>query len=190
MKQDIKTRFLEDTKNHQTAIELDNGVFRSIRFQRPNDSAYYFRINTWPGHLAISGDMGTYVFARTHDMFSFFRNSELKINIGYWTEKLQSISCFGSNSGNVFEYDGAETFKAIVNYLDECETEYNIDELESLKECSSVQEALRIMEDIDDSYDIVERMAEKPTFHIQWCLYAIVWGIQQYDKLQETQKAS
>ena len=88
-----QSRFLRDVRDHKMIIELDQGVHRSIRFGRPGSSAYHFRLNTWPGHLAISGDMGSYVFSRTADMFEFFRDSAMtgRINPGYWHEKADAV---------------------------------------------------------------------------------------------------
>lgn len=89
--------FIGDVRDHQMTIEMDQGVHRSIRFGRPGSSAYYFRLTTWPGRLSFSGDCGDYTFARLFDMFDFFRfagpeyESDDRINVGYWDEKLTAI---------------------------------------------------------------------------------------------------
>ncbi|WP_019584224.1 hypothetical protein [Thioalkalivibrio sp. ALE16] len=80
-------------EQHQMVIEQDNGVFRSIRFAAPNTNVQSYRLTTWPGYIAISGDMGTYVFARMHDMFEFFRqpgDGPIDLSLGYWAEKCVS----------------------------------------------------------------------------------------------------
>jgi len=55
----------------------------------------HFDLLTWPGYLCYTGDMGTYVFRRLHDMFQFFRRGESIgercIDIRYWAEKLEAI---------------------------------------------------------------------------------------------------
>lgn len=84
----VKERFLKDVSNHDMTVLLDHGVYRHIRFRRPNDGFHWFELVTWPGHLSIGGDMGTYVFSRTEDMFRFFRRDQLEINEGYWAEKV------------------------------------------------------------------------------------------------------
>lgn len=99
-KESVEKRFLDDVKDHQLTIENDGEVHRSLLFKCPGSSYYHFRLNTWPGHLCISGDMGTYVFARTHDMFDFFRmddkdfnfskDKQLNINTDYWAQKVRS----------------------------------------------------------------------------------------------------
>lgn len=89
-------RAIQAFGNHRMTIENDDGVFRSLFFRNPESSCYHFRLNTWPGHLAITGDMGSYVFSRTYDMFDFFAHSNdpaampLEINASYWAEKLEA----------------------------------------------------------------------------------------------------
>ncbi len=92
---DVLPRFLADTASHELRIVVDDGVHRHLQFRRPGTYCYGFDIVTWPGHLAISGDMGTAVFSRLHDMFEFFRAKPgehekaggLFVNDGYWAEK-------------------------------------------------------------------------------------------------------
>lgn len=99
-----KRRALEILRRHQMTIEHDEGEHRSLYFGRPGSSAYHFRINTWPGHLCISGDMGTYVFSRLRDMFEFHANGDdwaampIRINASYWAEKIQHGSSGGRGS--------------------------------------------------------------------------------------------
>ena len=79
-------RFNRDTAQHQMTVLHDDGLYRHIRFRRPETGFYWFDLVTWPGRLTITGDMGTYVFARIDDMFEFFRGPQ--INPDYWAEKL------------------------------------------------------------------------------------------------------
>ena len=53
-----RERFAKDTATHAMTILRDDGLYRHLRFKRPNTSSYYFDIITWPGYLAITGDMG------------------------------------------------------------------------------------------------------------------------------------
>ena len=87
--------FLKDVSKHTMVVELDQGNHRSIFFGQPGTSNQHFCINTWRGHLCISGDMGCFVFSRTDDMFSFFRDEVLIIHESYWGEKLQAVSLHG-----------------------------------------------------------------------------------------------
>ncbi|WP_235872813.1 hypothetical protein [Pseudoxanthomonas winnipegensis] len=93
---EILTRFKKHTAAHEMEVILDQGMHRHLRFARPGTGIYHFHIVTWPGYLAISGDMGASIFSRLPDMFEFFRTPDhlhagahgLYINRGYWCEKL------------------------------------------------------------------------------------------------------
>ena len=115
-------RFLRDVAHHELIVIRDDGVNRHLRFKQPGTGNMHFDLITWPGILCYTGDMGTYVFQRTSDMFDFFRQDrkynlsrgrQLSINLGYWTEKLIAID--GSrNGGKVKEFDD-EQFKRVIN---------------------------------------------------------------------------
>lgn len=208
MSQPTKEEFLKHVKNHKMKIINDSDVCRHILFRQPNDSDRYFQITTWPNHLCISGDMGTYVFSRIQDMFNFFKGD---INPGYWGEKLQSGA--GSNKDAIFEYssDKAEQFiKDIVREklpnIDEkiqndiaeriCGEvgvhEYNFEsiiydnlsdyEFDGDDHYDEDLEGIKLTIDFDD---LCEARFKKVTYHYIWCLYAIVWGIEQYRKLKD-----
>ncbi len=91
----IERDFRKTTAEHTLEVVLDNGLHRHLRFRKPGTSVYGFDIVTWPGHLAVSGDMGAAVFTRLADMFEFFRHDlrpgeapdVLHINASYWAEK-------------------------------------------------------------------------------------------------------
>lgn len=101
---DVKERFTNDTANHQMTVLHDDGLYRHVRFKAPDTGMYYYDLITWPGHLTISGDMGTWTFARSRDMFEFFRaNRPDRINADYWAEKLQHGASGGRDSAK--EYD-------------------------------------------------------------------------------------
>lgn len=189
----MKEQFLNNIAEHVMTVEMDNGVHRCLKFGKPSSVHMYFRLTTWPGHLCISGDMGTYVFARLTDMFQFFRreDGELKINTDYWMEKLEAISCFGSSDGKVLEYDPEGTVESVKNWLnDEEQVQMYAEELEEIAETFNQQEALRIIDSINGLSDGWKCIRTRPTFYIQWCLYAIAWGIQKYDELNSKQEAA
>lgn len=108
-------RFREDTAEHQMEVLQNNGLYRHLRFSRGGSSVYRFDIITWPGHLAITGDMGDSVFERKADMLEFFRAAqrkgeaaeELSINPGYWAEKCEA------NDGDMREFR-QELFEQLV----------------------------------------------------------------------------
>ncbi len=103
-----EARFLGDIARHEMTVIRDDGVYRHIRFKRPDSGSRYFDLVSWPGHLCYTGDMGTYVFCCQEDMFQFFRADRewqkaaearsLAINPGYWSEKVKSDSRFGKGT--------------------------------------------------------------------------------------------
>lgn len=121
--------FLEHVKNHELAVlfESPDGDYRHIRLRQPSSGNQYFDLITWPDHLCYTGDMGTYVFTRLRDMFEFFRDKgegELKINPGYWQEKVLSDSKYGKGC----EEWSDEKFKEVItdrweSYFDEIKPE-------------------------------------------------------------------
>lgn len=87
--------FREDTRDHELTILHEDGVYRHLRIAQPDSYMYSWDIITWPGHLAITGDIADgFTFSRIHDMFKFFAlytsNAETMplINPDYWSEKL------------------------------------------------------------------------------------------------------
>lgn len=110
-------KFLNDVRSHQmTIINDDGGVCRTIRFMQPNTSNRYFDITTWPDHLCISGDMGTYVFSRLRDMFEFFRSDKLYVNYSDWGEKLEAVGKYGGYMEFESEYV-LDSIKKRIGYL-------------------------------------------------------------------------
>lgn len=198
-------RFLNDTKDHTMNIIMDNGLHRHISFTYEGSSVYRFDLITWPGHLCICGDCGTYVFSRIADMFAFFRmryndfnkniDGSLSINPSYWGEKLESVA----KNGGYKEFDPdkfKDRVKMFYAHHTECD-EQNIDESTEL--WSEIKD--RVLSKADDGEHVAYQAAydfehdgfhfqdffdgggtEKFTFRYIWCLYAIAWGIWQYDK--------
>lgn len=197
--------FLRDVALHTMRIEHDDGVFRCLKFYKPGTGILSFRLTTWPGFLAISGDMGTFVFWRTEDMFTFFRQKPYKdekvpINVGYWMEKCEAENTRGSG---MREFDPERLREQCrdawkVHFLDvyaDDDTEPDSDEA---KECWEEIERrvlgcdpnlVRVHDALADFkhggftfQDSWEWRLTRPTYHLIWCLYAIAWGIQRYDE--------
>lgn len=111
-------QFLRDVAKHELIVIRDDGVNRHVRFKEPSTINQFFDLITWPGHLCYTGDMGTYVFQRTTDMFDFFRKPRgtdggLRINLGYWTEKLIAVD--GNRGGGKVKAFDEEKFKRVIN---------------------------------------------------------------------------
>lgn len=181
--------FLDDVKRHVMEIELNNGIFRSLTFGADGTINKSFRIVTWPGHLCISGDMGTYVFSRLRDMFEFFRGNS--INPGYWSEKVMAQDrnspvmkfCEEKFRNAVYSYLGAS--EADKEYLEEHFFPYVMDSNNEhcvMNEVMSWQDP-REDEDIAEFEfsDFFEYRITDYSYHYIWCLHAIVWAIGQFD---------
>jgi hypothetical protein len=101
--------FARDAADHELTILHDDGLYRHLRFVRMAEqedgtrkpaSFYWFDLITWPGSLAINGDMEGFMFSRVTDMFEFFRGR--RPNPGYWAEKLQGQPRVKAYSEEVF----------------------------------------------------------------------------------------
>lgn len=186
--------FLRDVRSHVMTIEMDQGSHRSIHFGRPGSSVYHFRLNTWPGHLAISGDMGSFVFARTSDMFEFFRDENMtgSINPGYWHEKLQAQD----KHGGAKRFSQERMASAVRDHAadwevrlgDAAKIQGEVDELAD-GEFSNEHEASEAIRDFESSnghhfYDFEPDLRDWDHGFL-WCLRAIVWGIKRYDLVKE-----
>lgn len=84
-------RFAQEFVEHQLTVLHDDGLYRHVRFARPNTGLTHFDLITWPGYLTIAGDMAPgYTFSRERDMFGFFRMARTGVNPQYWAEKVVS----------------------------------------------------------------------------------------------------
>lgn len=206
--------FLRDVSKHELMVEIVQGVHRSLLFRNPRSCNHYFRITTWPGHLCISGDMGTYVFERTEDMLSFFRmdnsdfnyspSKQLNVNPGYWKEKLVSedkqvpSTKFSAELFNQFvkeEFDSycygrllaQEDIDACWSAIGDGLLDPASDEDARERITQSYWANGELQESFNDylGSDLWERNWDDYSSHYLWCLRAIVWGIQQYDKFKD-----
>ena len=205
--QKVQERFLDDVKSHQMQVLKDEDLYRHLRFRRDDSYTYGFDILTWPGYLCICGDMGTYVFSRTEDMFKFFIMSDTDwnksnmINPGYWEEKLQSISRFGSD-GDVSEFSEKYFREVITNRFEDCFGEYGSEDDVRAAVWEAIED--QIFYHLEDSHPqaILERVYNfseegfqfdefnprscyEYTHHYIWICFAIVWGITKSNEWKE-----
>lgn len=196
-------RYLNDVKDHSMEIIRDDGVYRHIKFSRNGSSVYRLDLITWPGRLCIDSDCGTYVFARIPDMFEFFRTDKndfnynhngLRINPGYWGEKLLSI---GRNAG--YKEFNEEKFRNAIKSIFDKHVKYeNLDEDASDDLWRGIEN--QVLYELENGKEHAFRAAyeffpinlcgdfpdcDVYTFHFIWCLYAIAWGIKKYDEAKE-----
>lgn len=190
-----KPRFDRDVKEHQMEIVIDSGVNRHVVFGRPGDSCYRFQLNTWSGFLCFSGDMGTFVFQRSHDMFAFFRGQLLNPHFDYWHEKLTAV-CNRGGSQEVSEDRMIELAKYHAKqYGKTLETKskrrefgerFNEEVLESICDSSPdafIQTMCRFSFDGDRPFqDFWEVNIMVHTTRYRWCCYAIPWAVSVYDE--------
>lgn len=118
-KLETDTRFLLDTAEHRLTVIRDDGLYRHLRLQRPGTSCYYYDVITWPGYLTVTGDMGTWTFCRTHDMFRFFGGWTGEINTGYWAEKLEAGAGRSGSDLLAREYDHEAFYRSLKEYFSE-----------------------------------------------------------------------
>lgn len=181
--------FLKDVANHEMDVKLDQGVYRHIVFSQPmHRFLYRFELITTPGLLVIHGDMETWAFSRVDDMFTFFRGELGKINCSYWAEKLQA------GRTNAKRFDGEYFKDCLIDSLDGYDLEGEkrakvIEELNEIEWCDDESWTRRQVDGIEaDGFkfqDTYEISGKRYTYHFVWCLYAIVWGIAQYDASKE-----
>jgi hypothetical protein len=184
---EVAEKFVQDIVTHEMEIQNESGVFRHVLFKRPNSSNYHFCLTTWPGYLAISGDMGTYVFRRIRDMFDFFDAKE--INPSYWAEKCVSIE--GKSDLQVFD-DREEAWTHFLKTLLEGEA-IEQEAYDSLlgEEPGSWEDVYYLLDNagVTDIWEYTSWMHEY-SFHFLWCLEAIRWGVEQYKRNAEKMKNS
>lgn len=199
MRELTKAQFLKDVAGHKMKVLRNDGLYKHLHFEDEiKGYNLWFDLITWPGNLTIRGDMGTWTFSRIQDMFNFFRSPDLSINAGYWAEKLQGGIHGGRDLAKRFDEDSFK--KRLVEQLEDY---YGLHR----KKLAEVKQALQ--EEVlnqDCKYDLMIaardfqytfsdgkkfqfETCELPdgkeyTYQFIWCLYAIVWGIQQWDAAQ------
>lgn len=205
--------FLQDVASHEIRVLRDDGVYRHVRFKRPDSSCLHFDLITWPGYLAYSGDMGTYVFTRLPDMFEFFRRPDNEkwhsIDRRYWAEK-----CEASDRDGIREFSEDKFKRAVmerlVDWIRETRDETSKEERRDLWDavvCDVIQvdgdtgghrqqiAAHEFHHKLDCGLtftleDFWEASVEDYTHRFSWCCLAIAWGIQQYDAHKDATAAT
>lgn len=175
-----------DKRDYKMEVLQDSGVFRTLKFMHDNSHNGYFMITTWPGHLCISGDMGTYVFSRIHDMIEFFNGDG--INPGYWSEKLQSESRFGGGYKkfciDTFEKNIAKEKSQLIEWADgdDVKIEEIKEAFEPAKYIGDEYEAIDFIRNLDaPGFEACEfSWPDKLTFHYLFACYAINYACNTY----------
>jgi hypothetical protein len=82
-----KARFRADTAEHVlTEVRPSDGVYRHLRFGKPDSGVYGVQIITWPHHLCVVGDMGEWLWRQDRDVLAKFSGD----SPDYWAGKLRA----------------------------------------------------------------------------------------------------
>lgn len=193
MRDDVKERFQKSVIEHEMIVVRNDGVHRHLTFKSPRTYNYHFHITTWPGYLAISGDVGCYVFARLPDMFRFFRGDG--INPDYWGEKLQAIE----RNGGYREFSEELFHEAVKSDFDQWDFD---DDEQKAKAWAALQDSDLSEDSNPESQESAVRAAmdykcpvtgngfsdfwdhqlQDHTFRFLWCCYAVRWAIAEVDR--------
>lgn len=193
---DIHERFVRETATHAMTVLHDAGLYRHLRFQaqewqpplaEPQKSPFYwFDLITAPGVLIFRGDGDSFVFARTTDMFQFFRGQ--RINPGYWAEKVtDGRDRLMTYDQSLFEARVKEEFVAAAR-----DGGVPSGTGRALRRDVLNDEAIYCEHGAREALDAFEyqgfRFADTWEWGFRdydwwflWALHGIVWGIAQYD---------
>lgn len=199
MQQDF-AEFQRCIRKHRMTVKLDQGVYRHLTFQVPGSSVYRFDLVTTPGYLTVTGDMGSWVFSRTLDMFEFFSKdwtrTPVAIDYRYWAEKCEARS----KTDEITEYDK----DALETQAREDFQELRVPSGMTFKEAAAEVERFEeeVLEEIDGDYrhdvetvmkfefegcwetpfqEFYEYDFKRYSYHFKWICWAIAWGIKQYE---------
>lgn len=193
--------FRNATREHELTIKHDDGLYRHLHCAKPGTGIWSFDIVTWPGHLSIGGDIDSYVFARTPDMFEFFAGSgdgPHGINPHYWGEKVvtrarrpereYSPDAFKTavvtdfmQCRDAYPGESAEIFRAIRDFV--LDSDY-IDQAEHARAAVDRFEHRTRSGKTFDFGDWIEWNITDWSPHFLRACHAIVWGIRGYRKVK------
>lgn len=193
-----RERFVQETAEHELTVLHDDGLYRHLRFQKPGTSMYHFDLITWPGHLTITGDCGSFQFSRTADMFEFFSLTHGGINPGYWSQKLRAPE---PAAARTYSY---EKFCArVMEWFEEVSSEMTPERAAELR--GDIEERLiaehlaEVHSEFGAQYALAEfehdglRIGDTWEWDLfdyewsfLWCCWAIASGIEQYRSAKST----
>lgn len=188
--------FERDIAGHEMEVIRDDGVNRHLRFKRPGTMCMHFDLLTWPGYLCYTGDMGTYVFRRLHDMFQFFRRGEnrgqYRIDLRYWAEKLEAGDGVREWEPEKFRAEVRDFFEQHAD--DEWPAERRAALWQEIDEqvCAAAGDsehhawvALWEFEHDGFRFQDWERDCKVWTHRFLWCCHALEWAIDRYDSTKQ-----
>lgn len=188
---------LENTKDHDLAVLHEDGLYRHLRFKAPGTGMWHWDLVTWPGSLAIRGDIGEgFIFTRAEDMLRFFDHGQASgwINATYWAEKLdrgaRSVQCMSPEK--FAAHVRQRTDDLVDSYFDgsaESEAEFRAavqsEVLDTTDGCTDESYAASILygfswegHSLDDDMD--PSAWRDYEYHFILALHAILWGAKKY----------
>lgn len=188
MNKDVARKFARDTATHKVTIRHDHGLYRSVDCWRSDGgTCHHFCVTTWPGHIAITGDMGDYVFSRIPDMFAYVRKKSHETLLDQLEAKCDAVC----KQSGLRKY----AHEKLIEYVKK-EREEDED-----KDAEEWDELLVTLSDSNEfwnktallDFDINDRnpfdLHDWPDFtelsyHFEWCCYAIAWAVEKYDALK------
>lgn len=198
----FEASFRKDVAQHELQVIRDDAdSYRHLRFKAPETTNQYFDIVTWPGYLALTGDMGSFVFTRLRDMFEFFRHDSP--NYSYWAEKCvaqdrdgvkefsvdmlraaveQDVRDHVESSDEYETADDDERNEAVVKIVGRIATETGFD---GFSDAYEAHEAFynQVVEGVDFSGSW-EWNIQDFTHRFKWCCHALVYAVKAYDEFK------
>jgi hypothetical protein len=183
-------RFAKETAEHEMTVLHDDGLYRHLKFRNAEHGFYWYELVTWPGFLAVGGDVDHYVFSRVEDMFTFFRRNgnEHGINPSYWSEKIQDgRERAEAYSEDVFKQRVTEDLKHLpVPNLTKEQREARSELLERIADGDAhwAEGAWEMLADAECAGLLSDTWEWRLTdwdWSFLWCCNAIVAGIAKYD---------
>lgn len=190
-------RFHVDVTDHEMTILHDDDGYRHIQFENPGRWYCRFNLITWPGHLTITGDPGTYTFRAGGDMVRFFGQPPT-IKPQYWAEKLLNPGGWEGTK----EYSPDKFKEYILNAVAQAPAHHDKVLLQAAVEAETVE--YDSPEDETDARDylasfVYPDMATDPpaagrfrfedtchwdlsdwSWSYLWCCHAVRWGTSRY----------
>lgn len=197
--------FCKNTAKHSLSVIKDDGLHRHLRMSENGTSMWHWDIVTWPGHLAIVGDIADgFTFRRAADMIDFFTIPQYSqnyysdgspcIDFRYWAQKL------GDGSRHAAEEYSPEAFVQYVrdeidndefgDDLDESTREMLIAEASDNRDTIyTASEWLARHEGIHNGLfsDYWEADFNRYTFQFVLACYAIEHTVREWNKLKDTE---
>lgn len=171
----VYKQLLGYVEKHEMQILHEDGLYRHLRFKSPGTGIGYFDLITWPGCLAVAGDIGEgYIFSRESDMIPWFLDrGRGHINPGYWAEKLTR------GARDVQEFSGEKFADWLTEYA---ASRHDLEEMrEAALHYTSTEEAIDALDQRNISWDYEDPECWRDyRHHFLLACHAILWGVQKY----------